>query len=142
MTLRKTIAIASLSLATLIPAAAFAHDTGGRTPCILSQHQVRSVTPYKVDQRVGKQTYPEVRGAVVYVNAAPGLTAEWLRLELGRHVTAMRATQNGSMPDCALDVKDVQVQVDSAGAGFAVKLIAKDTNQGKEVLRRAQMLVG
>ena len=142
MTLRKTIAIASLSLATLVPAIAFAHDSAGQAPCILSSHQIRSVTPYKVEQRVGRQTYPEVRGAVVYIAAEPGLTAEWLQLQLGRHISEMRATQNATMPSCALDVKDLQVQVDPAGSGFWVKLIAKDTNQGKEVLRRAQMLLG
>ena len=42
---------------------------------------------------------------------------------------------------CALGVKDVQVAVEPAGAGFAVKLIAKDETQAREVLRRAEALV-
>jgi hypothetical protein len=48
--------------------------------------------------------------------------------------------QSASMADCALEVKGVTVQVDSAGAGFDVKLIARDANQAEEVLRRARLL--
>jgi hypothetical protein len=47
-----------------------------------------------------------------------------------------------SMPNCPLDMKGVQVKVESAGPGFVVKLSAKSTDQAKELLRRAQLLVG
>lgn len=140
--LRKSLSIVVLSLASVIPTVASANVAASRPPCIILNHQVQTVEPYKVDVRAGKQTYRQLRGATVRVQAAPGLTAEWLRLELGRHITEMAAAGNSSMPNCSLDVKDVQVHVDSTGTGFAVKLIARDKNQGEEVLRRAQLLVG
>ena len=52
--------------------------------------------------------------------------------------------QMGSMgmKNCALEAKDVRVSVESAGAGFAVKITGKDATQAKEIVRRAQLLVG
>jgi hypothetical protein len=69
--------------------------------------------------------------------AEPGLTAQWLELTLARHIAQMHST---SMKDCAFGVKDVKVQVDPAGTGFAVKLVARDSAQAEEVLRRARLL--
>lgn len=135
MSYRKTLVIAAVSLASITPAVALAGPQ--HTDCILSAHQITRVAPYKTEVRFGHQTFSEVRGAVVHVQAAPGLTAEWLRLEVGRHLAAM---QTNAMADCALDVKGVTVQVDSAGAGFDVKLIARDSKQAEEVLRRARLL--
>ena len=87
---------------------------------------------------MGRGTFKHLKGAEVRLQAEPGLTAEWLQLTLARHVVEMRRT---STSDCALDLADLQVRVDSAGSGFSVKLIANDSNKAKEVLRRAQLLV-
>lgn len=76
-------------------------------------------------------------GARVFVQAEPGLTAEWLQLSLQRHLAGM----SGSMADCPLDAKDIQVKVVSAGAGFSVQITGKSAAQGQEILRRAQLLV-
>ncbi len=46
------------------------------------------------------------------------------------------------MKDCALSANDVRVEIDSAGAGFSVRLIARDANRAEEVLRRARLLLG
>jgi hypothetical protein len=88
---------------------------------------------------MGKMSVPQLKGAEIFVQAQPGLTAEWLQLQLARHIESM---QNTSMHDCALDVSGTRVQVEPAGTGFRVKLIAKDAHQAQEVLRRAQLLVG
>jgi hypothetical protein len=135
MSFRKIVAITALTFASIVPAAAMAQ--GERAPCILSTHQITSVTPYQAEFHSGHFTNTELRGAIVHVQASPGLTAEWLRLEIGRHLAAM---QNSSMGDCALDVNGVTVGVGSAGAGFDVTLIAKDAKQAEEVLRRARLL--
>ncbi len=121
MSFRKTIAIGALALSVALPAGAYAASEGGA--CILSSHQVTGVTPYRVAVQHGHFTTSELRGATVHVQAERGLTAEWLRLEIGRHLAAM---QKESMPDCALDLSGVAIRVGSAGAGFDVTIFARD----------------
>ncbi|WP_394827341.1 hypothetical protein [Pendulispora albinea] len=120
----------------MIPAASYA-DTGAQKPCVFHEHRPVSVSPYRIEERVGRTSFRVLRGAEVYVQAEPGLTAEWLRLKMTRHL----AEKHPSMPDCALDVASVRVEVESAGAGFKVRIIAPDTATGEEVLRRARLLV-
>src|SRR5882724_6138459 len=100
MSFSKMVAIATLTLASIVPGAAVAQPQ--HTQCVLGNHQITKVSEYKPEVHVGRLSYPQLRGAVVHVQAAPGLTAEWLRLEIGRHQAAM---QKGSMADCALDIK-------------------------------------
>jgi hypothetical protein len=73
------------------------------------------------------------------VQAEPGLTAEWLQLNLSREITAMQGPS--TMKDCVFGVDKMQVQVASAGPGFRVRLSAPSAEGGQEVLRRAQLLV-
>lgn len=118
------------------PAAATA---AAAAPCQLKTHRATSVTPYRVNEPLGKTTVSRLRGANVYVQAEPGLTKEWLQLTLTRHLNEMRGT---TMKDCPLDLDDVTISVDSAGPGFAVRIIARDTAKAEEVLRRARLLPG
>ena len=140
MFMRKFVVVAGLAAGALVPGASFAATGAEKPPCILRDYQVKSVTPYTVDGHAGKIAYRRLAGAQVYLEAQPGLTAEWLRVRLGRHLAEMRGA--ATMRDCAFDMKDVSIQVDSAGTGFNVKFTAKDTDQAKEVLRRAQLLLG
>ena len=135
MSFRKTVAIATLTLASIVPAVAMAQPQ--HRECTLSSHHITSVSPYKPEIRYGRQAYPELRGAVVHVQAEKGLTAEWLRLEINRHLATMQGT---AMPGCALDQKGITVSVESSGAGFDVKIAAPNAKQGEEVLRRARLL--
>lgn len=117
------------------PAAA----TDPAAPCPLKTHRITSVTRYRAIERLGKARVLRLRGANVYVQAEPGLTKEWLHLTLIRHLNEMRVT---ATKDCPLDVDDVTIAVDSAGPGFAVRIIARDTAKAEEVLRRAYLLLG
>ena len=136
---KKTLAAVILAGATLVPAASFAANTE-RAPCILREHRITSVTPYRIQEHVGRGTTSRLAGAQVFVQAERGLTAEWLELTLAQHIAAMHGA--GTMKDCAFDVKDVSVQVAPAGTGFLVRLIARNPSQAEEVLRRAHLLVG
>jgi len=138
MLVRKFIVSAALAATTAVPAVAMAAPTQS-PPCILSEHSIVSVAPYKVDEHIGKTVIQRVRGAQVYLQAEPGVTPEWLQLNFERHVAAMQGSS--TMPDCAFDLEKVRVDVTSAGSGFWVRLIAPDTKSGEEVLRRAQLLV-
>lgn len=137
MFFRKAIATIVLGAATLLPVAASAEPAQG-SHCILLDHKVTSVTPYRVLERSGRGSAERLAGARVNVRAEPGLTAEWLQLTIQQHLAKMEGT---TMAGCPLDLDSVRVEVDSAGAGFAVKLIAKNPAQAKEVLHRAQLLV-
>jgi hypothetical protein len=138
MSIRTFVASVALAAATAVPTLAHAASPS-RPPCILDEHHVVSVAPYQIEERSGHNTFQRVRGAQVFIAAEPGLTAEWLQLNLQRHVTAMQGP--AAMPDCAFDLSNVRVEVTSAGSGFWVRLIAPDTKSGEEVLRRAQLLV-
>src|SRR5882672_9015272 len=140
MFVRNLIAAVALSAAVISPAISQAAEAStARAPCILNQYRIGSVAPYNVEQHIGKNTLQSLRGAEIYVEAQPGLTAEWLQLNLSRHVTEMQGP--ATMRDCAFDLDSVHVDVSSAGSGFLVRLIAPDSKTGQEVLRRAQLLV-
>ncbi len=138
MLTRKFIMSAVLAAATVVPAVVQAAPTTA-PPCILSEHAIVSVVPYKVDEHIGKNVIQRVRGAQVYLQAEPGLTPEWLQLNFERHLAAMQGP--ATMPDCAFSLEKVRVDVTSAGPGFWVRLVAPDTKSGEELLRRAQLLV-
>ena len=55
------------------------------------------------------------------------------------HLAAMSSKD---MRDCPLDVAKLRVQVESGGAGFWVRLIAPHDAAAREVLRRAELLLG
>jgi phosphoserine phosphatase len=136
MSIRKLTVALALGAISLVPIVASA-ETPMKDDCILREHRVTSVKPYQVLERQGRGSVYRLAGAEVFVRAEPGLTAEWLQLTIERHLAQMQA---GHMAGCALDLDGVRVQVDSAGPGFAVKIIAKNPSQAKEVLRRAQLL--
>lgn len=135
----KLVPALSLIAAMLVPATSFAR-TNDRAPCILQEHHVTKVTPYRINEQYGKASVQRLRGASIFVQAEPGLTGEWLQLKLQRQLAAMRGS--ASMPDCVFDLDKVRVRVESGGTGFWVRIIAADTQTGQEVLRRAELLVG
>jgi len=143
MSIRKLIIALTLGATSLVPVVASAATPAAGTPakehCILLQHRVTSVKPYEVVEQHGRGSSTRLAGAQVFVQAEPGLTAQWLQLTTERHLAQM---QSMHMSDCALDLDGVRVQVDSAGSGFSVKIVAKNPSQAKEVLHRAELLQG
>ena len=105
--------------------------------CAFHAHRVTKVTPYRAPLFVGRGSV--LRGASLFVQAEPGLTAEWLETELRSHLAAMRSK---GMRNCPLDIAKISVRIDSGGAGFWVRLIAPDTATAREVLRRAELVLG
>lgn len=135
---KKIVVLALLSVAAALPSFAIAAPASAPTSeCVLSGHRVTGVQPLRVATRYGRGVSERLLGATVFIQAEPGLTAEWLQLTIQRHMTQMGAA---GMANCVLDAKDVRVNVASAGAGFAVQITGKDSAQAKEILRRAQLL--
>lgn len=138
MLLRQLAAIAALNLVAIapLPARAAAHQPS----CALHAHRVIAVTPYRANRQIGKIRVKQLRGAALHIEAEQLVSAEWLELELRRHLAAMRGP--ATMADCPLDLDGIQVQVDSRGPGFVVTLMAQDSSTAQEVLRRARLLLG
>lgn len=136
---RKLARVAMLSLiaATLIPTTSLAKpsQSAAEVDCALSRFRVTKVTPLMVEEYVGRGSV--LRGANMFVRAQPGLTAEWLERQMKLHLASMRSAE---MRDCPLDMAKLRVRVESGGAGFWIRLIAPNTQAGKEVLRRAHGL--
>src|SRR4051794_11356838 len=96
---KKVLAAVVLAGAAFVPSVSFgAHAEAA--PCILRAHRVPSVPPYRLREHVGRGTTSRLDGAQVFVQAEPGLTPEWLELQLARHIASMHGA--GSMKDCAL----------------------------------------
>ena len=128
--------IATAAFGALLSLAPASHADSRQTSsaCVLSQHKVLSVVPYKTERTTGHAAFHVLSGASVYVQAEPGLTAEFLRLQFMQHAPDAQS--------CVLGVTGVSVRVESAGAGFWVNLVASDSAGAQEVLRRAKLLVG
>ena len=135
----KFAAAVTVMLAVGVPTTSLAQaPTASKTaPCAFHAHRVTQVTPYRVQPFVGRGTV--LRGASLFVPAERGLTAEWLEQELVEHLAAMGSK---SMRDCPLDMAKIRVKVEPGGAGYWVRLIAPDTTSAREVLRRAELLLG
>jgi hypothetical protein len=138
-TRKKFVPTALVMLALAVPATSRAQGshTSKSVPCAFHAHRVTKVTPYRAQLFVGRGTV--LRGANLFVPAERGLTAEWLERELLTHLAAMSSKD---MRDCPLDVAKIHVNVVSGGAGFWVRLTAPDATTAREVLRRAELLLG
>jgi hypothetical protein len=145
---RKILAAIVLLGTTVVPLASSAAPAAERpAACSLWEHHIVAVTPYVVESprgpreiHEGRPAVRELRGATVFVQAEPGLTAEWLQLTLSRRVAEMQRA--GNIKGCAFGVNDIQVKVTSTGIDFGVYLIARDPRKAQEVLRLARLLVG
>ena len=57
MSIRKLFAISALAITAAMPTLASAADSGA-APCLLREHRVTSVTPYRVEEHIGKPRLP------------------------------------------------------------------------------------
>lgn len=103
----------------------------------LGTHRIVAVGPYYEQQTRLKTTWRELRGATVQVRPEPGLTAEWLQLQLEKSLTSsLEATT-----DNPLAVPGVNTSVSSAGDSFVVTIAAPDKRTAEAVLARADGLL-
>jgi hypothetical protein len=105
--------------------------------CTIMGHRIVSVAPHVLDDPNGKRTR-RLEGADIRILAEPGMTAEYLTVQVQRHIGAMNGAR--PMPDCALGVAGSVVEVRSAGDGFVLQITSRDQDRAKEILRRARLL--
>lgn len=139
MSIPNLITTSAVAIALLVPLAASAtpqheQDAG----CTLAGYNVTQVAPYRVQERAGRGVYYRLRGAKLFVPAAPGLTREWIGANVTRHLQQMKAS---TMPGCPLDLDAVTVSVSAASTGYWVQIAGKNEAAAKEILARSQKLV-
>jgi hypothetical protein len=140
MYIRKLFAAAALTMSMVVPTVALAGEPTAPAACVFGGYQIASVTPYRVEERTGRAlSFRRLRGAEIRVQAQPGLTVEWLQLTLQQR---LQEAKRGDLHDCVLGTDVSRVEVSSAGTGFIVRLVAKDTKKADEVFRRASVLAG
>jgi hypothetical protein len=100
-------------------------------------HHVLSVAPHWVQESDGKRTR-HLTGADVRIEAEPGMTAEYLTVELRRGLSAASA-EPGTLGG-VLGVAGSSVEVRSTGDGFVFRITAPDAIHAEEIVRRAQQL--
>lgn len=129
----KTMTLFSVMVAVLGVVSPAAARTDAEQTCVLDEYDALSVAPYHQDEDFGLGTHTRLRGAQIYVEAKPGLTAEWLTVKAQRELA-----QAGS---CGPSVKDVRVSVTSAGGGFWMTFAGKDDRSAKALLEWARGVV-
>jgi hypothetical protein len=97
---------------------------------LTSTYPVVSVNPYTSTHQGGFPVATQTRGAVLHVQAQPGLTSEWLQRSVEASVV------NG---DCGF-ARDTRVNVNSAGDGFDVILSNPKEAAAHQIIRQAELL--
>jgi hypothetical protein len=129
MVVRKLVAVAVLFLSVGVSTGARAAPVGS---CSLGgRYPIRSVASYSTDENEGYTSYRRFRGAEILVPAQPGLTSEWLQRVISHQIAT------GA---CDFGVRNMAVDVMSAGDAFSVRLSGADDRAAGEILRRAQLL--
>lgn len=133
---------AIVTMAGTLGASAWADDKPTSTetreshPTILG-HRILSVSPHWVEEIDGKRTR-HLTGVDIRIEAEPGMTAEYLTVELRRDLTAISTER--AITSSVFGVQGSKVAVRSTGDGFVLQITAPDTTSAKEVVRRAQRL--
>ncbi|MET0391442.1 MAG: hypothetical protein ABW321_36040 [Polyangiales bacterium] len=136
-----------IGLAMLVSASS-AHAASPEPACVFDQYAPTAARPwFSVDENVVPIAFgPDnfFRGAELYVPAREGLTREWLTAITESALTSGTGPEtNGSASalTCGPKIKNVKVNVVSAGGGFWVQLITRDEASAGSVLRWAQGVV-
>lgn len=108
------------------------------------REDIAGVEPLRDVGVSGFQPLDRPTGAIVTFRAVPGMSTEWLQRVVDCHLARNAASGHEvpEMPDCPLVPVAVTAKVTSTGNGFAVAIRSENPAAAKEVLDRAQRLVG
>lgn len=133
----KKMVVASMFALAMGSAATASASPAAAERCGVDKYSVLSVSPFHMEENYGLGGYSVLKGAQFYVTAKPGLTAEWVTLTVQNELARL---QGSADPACRPNVKNVSVQVSSAGPGFWVFLGANDESAAKKLLTWAQAI--
>ncbi|HTQ04176.1 MAG TPA: hypothetical protein VMI54_09975 [Polyangiaceae bacterium] len=106
--------------------------------CMLAAFQVTQVGSLYVSVPTTAGSAQRFVGAQLFVPAQPGLTPEWIRANLARHLADHGTSAEVS---CPLDIPGVTTNVVSGGTGFWIQISSNDAGTAKEILNRARQTV-
>jgi hypothetical protein len=115
------------------------NDTG--LAPVLSGQAVQGVGPLYSSVEFGKSgEQTQLRGAVLMVNALPGVTAEWLDRELECHGARLTLGRAQSSPEDPfwLPGSSVDIDVRPAKDGFVIGVAGYSSADAHQILDRAQ----
>ena len=122
--------------------------------CVGLSDQDRDMSPFSHREDIakvepltssgGSKAVPTTVGAVITFRATPGMTAQWLQRLVDCHLARSAAMVHDvpEMAYCPLMPKSTTARVVAREAGFAVEVRSADSDSVKEIIRRAQALVG
>lgn len=122
--------------------------------CVGLSEQDRDMSPFAHREDIAKveplstsgspKSPSRTVGAIVTFRATPGMTAQWLQRLVDCHLARSSAMGHDvpEMAYCPLMPKNTTARVTAAGAGFDVEIRSNDSDSVKEILKRAQALVG
>lgn len=107
------------------------------------REDIASVAPLEV-RGSGKAPVIRREGVIITFRATPGLTTQWFQRVVNCHL-ARSAALGHVMPEmsyCPLVPKGVSAKVTAGDTGFAVAIQSDDPEVAREILKRAEALVG
>jgi hypothetical protein len=118
--------------AVVVLAVSMSATAAAAEPCSLgTKYHVSSVVPYRANENLGLIYETKLRGAEIRVEAAPGLTQEWLQSRVQTQIA------NG---ECDFGDSSVKVHVVSMGDQFSVQLAGRGDRDAQNILSHAQRL--
>ena len=124
------------------------------TACAGLSDQDRDMSPFSHREDIAgvepltsggrSRSLPTTVGAVITFRATPGMTAQWLQRLVDCHL-ARSAAMGHDVPEmayCPLMTRSTTARVVARDAGFAVEVRSDDSDSVKEIIKRAQALVG
>jgi uncharacterized membrane protein len=97
-----------------------------------TKYRVSAAVAYHRNENLAFIASSPFRGAQLRVEAAPGLTQEWLQSRIETQIAS---------GVCAFGVPNVKVDVASDGDHFSVQISGSNDRAAQEILRHAQQLV-
>lgn len=141
-----TAVAASLLLGGAYVPSVSASSPGRESDCVFDKHEPTTVAPFTVDTAMDWGSHIFASGAQLFVPAREGLTQEWLTATVQRELARAHvvATEGGNQDAATCDMprlKGVHVNVVSAGNGFWVQLLGRDSKTADALMKWARKLI-
>lgn len=130
-------------LAAALAAAGAPASRASAETCVFNEYAPSVVTPYVADTVLDYATYSYLGGVQLFVPAREGLTQEWLAASVQKALahSAERHAHGASAKCSGPGLRDINVSVVSGGTGFWVRLLGRDYEDSRRLLRWANGLV-
>ena len=118
-------------------------SAGAPKACVFDKHSPISADAYSgTDTTVDWGAFPTTHGVQLFVPASECLTKEWLNVSVQHALDSAHSADHATKPLCDMPrLKNVHVNVVSAGNGYWVQLLGRDEKTADALLTWARTLV-